>query len=88
MLPRHLNFPLTIIAKREHRTSHSAMECDVNRIALPCFLALIMLFQTIRRFPGSKKILKTYYLIDSSLSVIEKMHCLNHFLPMPFVGSS
>ena len=35
--PRHLNFPLTMIASLLQSAAHSSIECDVKRTAAPTF---------------------------------------------------
>ena len=35
MLPRHLNLPLTMMARRVHRASHSSMLCEVRTMLRP-----------------------------------------------------
>lgn len=52
-LPRHLNSPLTMIAKRVQRASHSSILWDVSTIDFPARRTFDTIFQRFRFAPGS-----------------------------------
>ena len=53
VLPRHLNVPFTIIARREHSASHSSMLCEVRITEWPSFTIELMQSHRNRRAFGS-----------------------------------
>lgn len=53
MLPRHLNFPLTIIAILVQRASHSSMLCEVRTTDRPSLTILFIISHKKRLALGS-----------------------------------
>lgn len=49
----HLNWPLTMMARRVQSASHSSILCDVRMTDRPSLMTAVILSQTKRRVPGS-----------------------------------